>query len=119
MSSEKLMVATGTIFLLAVLVGVYISQMPNITAEQFSAQVVEQNQRADVTSQLRATERGDLIELMDDVWYVIRANDRGYIVFSSCWADRQPQSIGELAKSTQVVIKQESHEWVYAARIFL
>jgi len=75
-SEEKLMVATGVIFLVAVLVGLYIKGAENQKSRvQFPAQVAEQNRQADVASQLRAAERRDLVLLVDGRFWLVHENE--------------------------------------------
>lgn len=85
--------------------------------------LAEANRQAKVASQLRAAERGDLIELKGEYLFGpyrwVRANDKGWVSLSSCVADEGAEKIGKLASLVEDVIKQESPKFVDAAKAYL
>ena len=109
--SEKLMAGFAVLFTIAVLVGVYISQRPtkvSLTAEQFSARFAEANRQADVTSQLRAAEMGDLIKMRNgEVAAVLRGvkEESTLLAWGSCNESMIEYPLDLLSRRADEVVK--------------
>ena len=91
-----------------------------VTSEQFPAELAEQNRQADVASQLRASQRGDLVELLDEYRLIHKKGNDSMTFLSWCKSDDNGVwRVSELSPFVKRVIRQESPVFVDAIKVYL